>query len=140
MIVADSSVLAAYILREEPVWEAIEKLILKNDVYTLDLAIKEALNAVWKHAVLTRTLSSKVAKGKMSALLYLVESNAITVESQAGYLEEAFEIAITSRVTVYDALFIAQAKAKNAPLATLDDLQASVAKRLGVSVVKPHLP
>jgi predicted nucleic acid-binding protein len=76
----------------------------------------------------------------VSVLLYLVEGNAITVESQADYLEEAFEIAITSRVTVYDALFIAQAKAKNAPLATLDDLQASAAEKLGVSLVKPHLP
>jgi predicted nucleic acid-binding protein len=48
MIVADSSVLAAYILCEEPVWEAIEKLIIENYVYTLGLAIKEALNTVWK--------------------------------------------------------------------------------------------
>lgn len=73
--------LAAYILREKHVWEAIEKLILKNDAYTLDPTIKEALNAVRKHAVLTWTLSSKVAKEKMSVLLYLVENNAITVES-----------------------------------------------------------
>ncbi len=46
MIIADSSVIAAYILREEPIWMSVEEFILQNDVYTLDLAVKEALNAV----------------------------------------------------------------------------------------------
>ena len=140
MIIADSSVIAAYILREEPIWMSVEEFILQNDVCTLDLAVKEALNAVWRHTVITKNLSLEVAREKTQILLDLIAGwNVVTVESQNNYLKEAFEIAITNRVTIYDALFIAQAKSKKAPLATLDGRQAYVAEKLGVSVIKLNL-
>ena len=53
-----------------------------NEVYTLDLAVKEALNAVWRHAVITKNLSLEVAREKMYVLCNLiVNGNVITVES-----------------------------------------------------------
>ena len=50
------------------------------------------------------------------------------------YMDDAFTIALEEGVTVYDALYIAQARVKGG-LATADAAQAEVAEKLGVKVV-----
>ena len=47
-------------------------------------------------------------------------------------MSDALRIAINYRVTVYDALFIAQAKAKGAILVTADEKQHNTARSMGV--------
>ena len=53
---------------------------------------------------------------------------------QAELYARAFEIAIRSSLPIYDALFIALAKARRVPLITSDPSQAEATRKLGVEV------
>lgn len=135
MIVVDASLLAAFI-RKEPGWEKLTEY-LKLCV-TVDLALKEALNAVWKDVVVRKTMSINVATQLMKILLSMVGVN-IDVEPETKYLPKAFEIALKTGITVYDALYVALAMEKKLPLATLDEKQAKAAQTVGVKVIIPFI-
>jgi predicted nucleic acid-binding protein len=127
--VIDSSTLVKYLSREAG-WEKTREIILEG-VITLDLAIKEIINALWK----------KVSRNEMSFELALkivkdlVEGKPFPIESQEQYLVEAFEISIKNKITIYDALFITFAKKRGLELITSDMKQADVARELGIKVV-----
>ena len=133
MIVVDSSSLAKFILREEG-WEKIEAILAEDRAVTLELALTEVLNAIWRHAVLLGSFPLDVAREKIEVLVELVESGVLEVVEQRGHLRDAFEIAATQKVTVYDALFIALAASTRATLVASDARQAEVAESLGVNV------
>lgn len=56
------------------------------------------------------------------------------IESELDYLDTAFRIAVENSITIYDALYIAQALKHDATLVTSDRKQAQVAERLGVKI------
>jgi len=56
----------------------------------------------------------------------------LKIEPQDLYLYQAFEIALQYKITIYDALFIAQAHAKKATLITADKRQYEIASKVGV--------
>ena len=126
MRVIDSSVLVKYFSRESG-WEEAERIILEG-VVTLDLAVKELVNALRKK-VLKSEMSYEIA---VKIIRDLVESKPFPVKSQELYLVEAFAIALRNNITVYDALFIAMAKRKNLELATCDEEQAKTARKEGL--------
>ena len=128
--VVDSSVLAKYLLKEEGWRKA--GLVLRERPYTLDLAVKEAANALWKRVTLLGDIGVEKALTLLEDLLRL--RRLLRIEPQEAYLQTAFRIAVDRRVTVYDALFIAQAKEKKATLVTSDEKQYRVAQELGVTV------
>lgn len=103
---------------------------------TLDLAIKEVLNAVWKHAAVLHTYPTEIAIEKYNIIVKLMEGEAITVDNEMAYLKEAFNIALQARITIYDALYIAQAIKRRARLLTSDDQQARAAQNLGLEIIK----
>jgi predicted nucleic acid-binding protein len=127
--VIDSSALVKYFSREEN-WEKIRDL-MQEGVITLDLAIKEIANSLWK----------KVIKGEMDSnialkiLRDLIEEKPIIIEDQNKYLQEAFILAIRYKITIYDALFISLAKNLNKELITCDGVQAKVASQNNVRVL-----
>lgn len=129
--VIDSSTLAKFLLRESG-WERV-KGILTGKPYTLDLAVKEVANAIWRRVTLMGDVSLEKAPVILGDLLEL-RRVALRVEPQDQYLGQALRIAIENRVTVYDSLFIAQALAKKAALTTSDERQGRVAERLNVKV------
>jgi len=131
VIVVDASALAKYLLRESG-WRRVEDY-LRGDAYTLDHVVKEVANAIWKHAVLRHAISVELALELYHALRSLA-SDVLVVEDQDRYLDKAFSIAVDEKVTVYDALYIAQALDKGS-LLTADEKQARVARRLGVEMV-----
>lgn len=57
------------------------------------------------------------------------------VEEESRYVRDAFRIALDHSVTIYDALFISQAKAKGASLLTADLKQAEVSEAVGIPTV-----
>ena len=134
MIVVDSSALAKYLLREEG-WEGVEEILRSREALSLELAVKEVLNTVWKHAVLLGNITENVAFEKYRALKMLLENEVIVLEPQDRYLDEALRIALGHSITFYDALFIAQARVRKATLLTSDGSQSSVAEGLGVPVI-----
>ncbi|WP_243671687.1 type II toxin-antitoxin system VapC family toxin [Vulcanisaeta sp. JCM 16161] len=67
-------------------------------------------------------------------MIELVDTGVIVLEPEEQYMPDAFMIALRNDITVYDSLYIAQAL-KRGTLLTSDKEQASVARKLGISVI-----
>ena len=132
MIVIDASALAKYLLRERG-WRSIEHYLEKG-VYSVDHVVKEVANAIWKHAVLRGAINVANAL-ELYKVLKMLLGDVIIIEPQEKYMDEALRIALENRITLYDALYIAQALSKGG-LLTADDGQARVAEKLGVKVYR----
>jgi predicted nucleic acid-binding protein len=130
VIVVDSSVLVKYFSRE-PGWKQAEQL-LKEGAVTVELALKELANALWKK-VLRGEMDLQVAE---TILRDLARGDVVKLLDQTQLLPDALRIAAAKRITVYDALFIAAAKKMGLPLATADKLQAEVSREAGIEAVK----
>jgi len=127
--VIDSSSLVKYFSREEN-WELVKQYILEG-IITIDLAIKELGNALWKK-VLRGELPLEVAK---AILEDLAENKVLKLVDQGKYLVKAFEIAVNHKITVYDALFVAVAFKENLELITSDSKQREVAEEYGIKTI-----
>lgn len=125
----DSSSLVKFFSREEG-WDRVAE-VLREGVITLDLGIKEVANALWKKA-LKNEISFSVAR---EIVKDLAEEKAIPVVDQARFTAEAFALAVSEKITVYDALFIVAAKRLGKELVTSDKKQAEVAARNGVKAI-----
>ena len=132
VIVVDASALAKYILREDN-WRSIRSFLEKETI-SLDHVVKEVANAIWKKSAMLKQEPPNIAKMRLQLLRKLVDEDVVKIEDELMYLDKAFEIAIENGLTVYDALYIAQAIAHHAELLTSDKRQAEVAKKLGVKV------
>ncbi len=99
-------------------------------MYTLNHAVKEFLNALWKATTLLKILPIEVALDKRRLLLKMVNNGVLTLKSQDEVIDDAFLVALKHDVTVYDALYIAYANKIRAPLLTSDKKQAGVAEKL----------
>lgn len=130
MIAIDASSLAKYILREKN-WRDVRDPLV-DEVFSLNLALAEVSNAVWKHNVLYGKISEEQANKMFKALEKL--RDVVIFEPLEKYLESAIKIAINKIITVYDALYIAQAK-EIGKLLTSDEKQRKTAKELGIDVV-----
>jgi predicted nucleic acid-binding protein len=126
--VIDSSALAKLLLKEEG-WKRVEEIIVEKP-FTLDLAIKEVANAIWRRVVLLHDIDIEKVLTLLNHLLEL--KKVLRVEPQDQYIVQAFKIALENNIAVYDALFIAQAMIKKATLITSDKRQFDVAQKLGV--------
>ena len=129
MIVIDASSIAKYLLREDN-WEAVRKY-LASEACSLTLALVEVSNAIWKHHVLYEEVSLEDAKKIFKALKKL--EDVVVLEPFEKYLNDAVEISIDEKITVYDALYVSQAK-KFGSLVTSDEKQKDVAGKLGINV------
>ena len=130
--VIDSSAIAKFLLKEEG-WLQVKGFLLEKP-YTLELAVKEVANAIWRRVMLLRDISVGKAFIILNDLLEL-KKYLLVVEPQTPYLSQALKIAIENKITVYDALFIAQALAKQAVLITSDEKQCKLAENLNIETV-----
>ena len=133
--VIDSSALAVLLLKEEG-WRKVKK-ILREKPYTIELAVKEVANSIWKRVKLLRDIDENKALTILGDLLEL-RRTALRIEPQDVYLGQALEIALKNDATIYDSLFIAQALTKKAILVTSDKKQAEIASRLGIRLITPE--
>lgn len=129
MRVIDTSSLVKYFSKENG-WEKVRDYMLYG-VITVDLAIKEIANALWKK-VLKEEMPVNIATQILSDLL---SGNAIATLDEKKYLMKALNIAIQHKVTIYDALFIVATLENNLELITSDEKQKNVAEKLGIKVV-----
>lgn len=131
MIVIDASAIAKYVLKEEH-WEQVRDY-LTAEPRSLDLALAEVSNAIWKHQVIHRKISSSEAT-VLFKVLQKLGADVLILESFAGYLRGATEIAVKEKLTIYDALYIVQAQ-RYGHFVTSDDFQRKIAVKLGLDVV-----
>ncbi|ASJ08507.1 PIN domain-containing protein [Thermococcus siculi] len=121
MIVIDASVLIKVLLKE-PGWE---KIALGTDTATLDYALVEGMNAIWKAVKRNRTTEEN-AKSLVTVLRLLREG--MLLFRAENFFERGLEIALKESITIYDALYIALAEALNAELHTADERQYHAAR------------
>jgi len=91
--------------------------ILCERLGTLDLAMKEAANAIWRRAVFLKDINAEKALQILDGLLSM-RKTVVEIDSQELYLKQALRIAIDHGITIYNALFIAQALNRKAALVT----------------------
>ena len=131
MIVIDASAIIGFILHEENWEEILNYIKSRKPLYSLDLIMKEASSAIWKHTILRGIIPIDFAKELYERLEKLIITKVIILENELTYLKKALEIALRNNITIYDALYISQAE-KYGELLTLDIKQAEVAKKLGI--------
>jgi predicted nucleic acid-binding protein len=131
VIVIDASILVKFILKEEG-WNKIADF-LKAGTISVDLVIKETVNAIWKR-VMRKEISLEDAKRMFEAMKEIL-NKAVIIENEMDYIDEAFEIFIKQNITVYDSLYIVLAKKKKLELLTADEMQAQAASLEGVRAI-----
>ena len=127
-MVIDASSLAKYILREEG-WDEIEGY-LADGTCSLTLALAEVSNAIWKH-LMRSAISTEEADIMFKALNETLD--VIVYEPLENYINRAQEIAIDEKITIYDALYLAQAERQDGIL-TSDRRQKESAEKRGIKV------
>ena len=105
-------------------------------IYTVDLALVECLNIIWKHAHLLQELKAETVPSAVADLKKIYsELNIITAQEIAT---ETTTIALTQKTTVYDALYIAATQKVNGTLYTADQKLATTANTItNTKLLKP---
>jgi predicted nucleic acid-binding protein len=124
--VIDASVIARLIMREENYVEAAGEI--EADDETLDLAILEVANVILKYHR-RGILSAEDTRERFEELREL--SKTLRILDFKKFLEQAFELATATNLTIYDSLYIVA----SSKLVTSDIKQAEAAKQHGRKVV-----
>lgn len=122
----DTSVIAKLIMREENYVEAAKEV--EADGETLDLAILEVANVILKYYK-REMLSAQEARERFEELKELSET--LIIIDFKKFLEQAFETAMATNLTIYDSLYIVSSN----KLVTSDVKQAEIAKQHGRNVI-----
>jgi len=131
VIVVDATAIIAFFLREED-WLKLSEYM--STTISLDHVIKEFYNAVWKALHLRKVVSINEAMRIIQLFKEYLERNMI-LEDERNYMDSAFKIAVESKLTVYDSLYIALAQSIHKPLLSLDEKQRTVAQKYDVEVL-----
>jgi predicted nucleic acid-binding protein len=117
LVVADSSYIAEALLRDS--------LLLDNDLCCPDYGLYEVLNVVWKHQVLLRKI--KESGIIIETLFELIAAERIRfMAMEEEMVKKAYELAVKTKTTIYDSVFVVFASELGAELKTLDKRQAEI--------------
>ncbi|MDA4118053.1 MAG: type II toxin-antitoxin system VapC family toxin [Thaumarchaeota archaeon] len=121
MKVADSSFIVEGLLKRK-------ELLEQDLLITVDLAVYEVVNAIWKHQFLLKDLNDGPAY--VSILHGLMKSGRIRViRPGAELLQRGYSLAANNRRSIYDTIFVALALDLTSELATFDKSQAELLER-----------
>jgi len=119
--IIDASSLAKYVNHEKG-WKNIESYLIEGCV-TLDLAVKEVLNSIWK-----RYLRSEFKIEQAQNIMFEFLNNIpVKTIAQNKYLADAIKISLKYKITIYDSLYLALAIREGLELITSDEKQYKVA-------------
>lgn len=135
MIVIDSSTFSKFLLKEEGWEKVIPYLDPDLEPHAVDMLIIETMNVIWNYMKKYGLITREQAIGLYGQVVKLIREEVITLEPSEKYLQEALEIAIRYDVSIYDSLFLAQARNLKAELITSDKRQRDVAREIGMEVV-----
>jgi len=134
-LVLDSNIIIKLVITE-PGSEEVRKFILESlekgaSMYSVDIALAEALNALWKHVSIHRDLKVEDAESAAEDLARIYGKLNIVATGEVS--REALKLSLTHNITVYDALYIAAARKLKATLYTADGKLYRVARKLSSS-------
>ena len=120
--------MAKFVTKEKG-WEKITEIL--KDAETLDFALVEVSNVVWKKTVLTRELTEQDAIKAVTIIRYLPQL--LILNKSIDVIERAIEISMKEKIPIYDSLYIALAERKGSKLVTGDRKQHEIAKKYVIS-------
>ena len=123
MRVIDSSVIVKCASKEEG-WQKADSFL--DDAATIDLAIKELGNALWK-----KIRKNEIALDEAREIISDYR-HSFKMLNQAEYFDGAIKIAVEHNISFYDSIFLASALAEGLELVTCDKKQADSAKTMGI--------
>ena len=116
----------SYLLDANAFLDLVKRRTLVKGQYILDLTIYEIGNAIWKEAVLFKTLTKDEAVTLMDEITNIVQKlNIIRIQDD---LDKIMEIAIKEQLTFYDAAYLYFAKKYQLILVTNDKKLYNAAK------------
>lgn len=134
MIILDASFIVKLVLQEENSSQTrglLRKWVLEGEHFaTVDLALPEALNAIWKHANGIGDISREEAIQAAEDLLKIWKK--LKQYQSMSIAEEALNLALDEGITVYDALYLQLAKTGGGKLAAYDREMRKIAKKHGI--------
>ena len=135
MIVIDSSAFSKFLMKEEDWEKVIPYFDPSLEPHTVDMLTIETTNGIWKYMRKYRLITREQALGLYEQMRKLIEEEVVILEPSEKYLREALEIAVDYDLSIYDSLFLAQARNLKAKLITSDRRQRDVAGESGLGVV-----
>ncbi len=136
-MILDSSAIVKLVIQEpmtDFVYETVREAILRGEELSVpDIALSEALNALWKHHRLLGEIDEQAYREGAEDLLRLWRT--FTPYKTEELALEACEIASSMGITIYDALYLALARRLESRLLTFDKRMLKVARALGVQTV-----
>lgn len=119
-LILDSNIIIKLIINEGDLKQTkteIQTALKKGyTLCTVDLALSECLNVIWKHAKLLHDIEDYNLVVQDLLTIY----DTLTIIPARAVAEEAINIATTKNVSIYDALYIALAQQQNGTLYTAD--------------------
>lgn len=116
--------------------EELPKIVVKARIFALDLTLYEVGNSLWKLVTLQNALELSDAEDILYALKSLVRKNMIKI---IGFDElnttRVLQIAVSEKLTFYDASYLAASEAVRAALVTEDmELREKAGKYIEVVI------
>lgn len=125
--VLDSSIIAAIFFPEKITRKA-GAVAGNHNCITVDLAYAEVANVAWKITVRSPQKRDVIQSLLADSLAFIRETcRVIPVQD---LLPEAYDLACSRKITIYDALFLSAAVRENAPLVTADTKLYFAAKEI----------
>ncbi len=117
-IVLDSSAIAALFFKD-PFSNAVERTLKHYDeYYTVDFAVAEVTNVAWKRITLFSE-DQEIIKKALDSAINFIETLCYVASTNKLY-KDALNIGVNTRITIYDAAFLALANALKTKLLTCD--------------------
>lgn len=133
--VLDSSILVKLVVAEPGSGQAraaVTGFLEKGcSLYTVDLALAESLNALWKHVKIHEDLEMEDAKSAAQDLKEIYDK--LNILTTLELSEQALDIALTQNITLYDSLFIIAARELNGILYTADQKLHNISGNIATS-------
>ncbi|HKW05363.1 MAG TPA: type II toxin-antitoxin system VapC family toxin [Nitrososphaerales archaeon] len=129
MRVIDSSSLGKFVNKEAN-WREVAKLIEFERVSTLEFALKEVGNSIWKR-VIGKEIQRETALSVFREFMRSVFEDGLVslVPTDENLLNSSLKLAIEERITIYDAVFIELAFRNKWGLLTSDGRQMEICKK-----------
>ena len=100
-------------------------------LHTVDIALVEGLNALWKHSNILKDLKPEETNLAMDDLTRVYDG--LNIIKTRELKEETIHIALTQNITVYDSLYVAAAQKLSGTLYTADQKLCTTAKKIVTS-------
>lgn len=121
-LLLDTNIIVKLVIEEEDSQEARtrvkEALRQGHRLFTVDLALPEALNTLWKHAEIHPDLEDEEVMRAAEDLLLIWDKMSIIPSREVS--ADALRIAVELKLPVYDSVFLAASRRTSSTLYTAD--------------------